>query len=90
MHAITSRDTGIAEIDGEEVFVRELASAEVAEWVTGKEKTKGDLRLLGSFVDGSGSRFLSFHSSVDLLRGSEMKDWSLSGPRAFIGIHEGS
>ena len=42
------------------------------------------MRLLGSFVDGSGSRFLSFHSSVDLLRGSEMKDWSLSGPRAFM------
>ena len=82
--AIVSRDVGIAEIEGEDVFVRELPTTDVADWVASKEKTKGDLRLLGSFVDGSGSRFLSFHSSVDLLRGNEMKDWSLSGPRAFM------
>ena len=78
------RDSGLVELDGDEVYVRRVDSSKLAEWIVSKEKSKGDLRLLGDFKDGQGGKFLAFDSAVDLLRNSKDMEWNLSGPRAFI------
>ena len=77
-NGVTLRDSGIVEKDGDEVFVVRIAVAEKEQWITSKEATKGDLRLLGDFRDSQGRRYLSFSESVDKLRSSSMDDWPLS------------
>lgn len=78
------RDSGLVELDGDEVYVRRVDSSKLAEWIVSKEKSKGDLWLLGDFKDGQGGKFLAFDSAVDLSRNSKDMEWNLSGPRAFI------
>ena len=57
--AVTLRDSGIVDLDGEEVYVKRVNVAIKAEWIIQKEKTKGDLRLLGHFRN-AGKRYLDF------------------------------
>ena len=81
---VVFRDSGLVELDGDEVYVKRIDSSKLAEWIVSKEKSKGDLRLLGDFKDGQGGKFLAFDGAVDLLRNSKDMEWNLSGPRAFI------
>lgn len=81
---VVFRDSGLVELDGDEVYVKRIDSSKLAEWIVSKEKSKGDLRLLGDFKDGQGGKFLAFEGAVDLLRNSKDMEWNLSGPRAFI------
>eukprot|EP00439_Symbiodinium_sp_Y106_P032290 s1103_g3.t2 len=91
---VNLRDSGLVERDGGEVFIKRIASAHRADWILQKEKTKGDVRLLGNHVDGQGKRFLDFRSGVTLMRNTPFDDWPLSGPRAVLeflkAVREGS
>ena len=58
--------------------------ADKAAWITEKETSKGDLRILGDFREGQGKRFLDFKSGVTRMRNSKLEDWPLSGRRAAL------
>ena len=80
------QDSAIVEIDGEEVFARRIAVADKASWIAEKESSKGDLRILGSRLQGWPGKtcFLDFKSGVTKMRDSKLEDWPLSGPRAAL------
>ena len=78
------RDSALVERDGEEVYVRRIPAADRVAWIERKEKTKGDIRLLGDHRDGQGKRFLDFKAGVTLMRNTELEDWPLAGPRAVM------
>eukprot|EP00438_Fugacium_kawagutii_P017101 Skav204591 [mRNA] locus=scaffold672:132020:137458:- [translate_table: standard] len=79
---VVMRDSAIVDKDGEEVFVQRVATSSKATWLSDRDRTKGDIRILGDFRDGQGRRFLSFKDAVDKLRTSEITDWALAGPRS--------
>ena len=81
---VVLRDSAIVEVEGEEIYCVRIPSASKAEWILGKEASKGDLRLLGDFRDGQGKRYLEFWSGVTKMRNSQLEDWPLSGPRAVM------
>ena len=81
---VTTRDNGIVERDGEELFVTRVATDQKEKWILTKEQTKGDCRLLGHYVDGQGMRFLEFGKAIDTMKPSELPDWPLCGPRASL------
>ena len=81
---VVLRDSAICEKDGEEVFVTRIAADKRAQWISDKEKTKGDCRLLGLHVDGQGARHLDFARAIDLMQPATLPDWPLSGPRASL------
>lgn len=79
---VVLENSAIIEKTGEEVFARRISASAKAAWILEKEKTKGDLRLLGDFRDAQDRRFLEFGRGIDLMRNSDISDWPLVGPRA--------
>ena len=66
--------------------MRRIPAADRVAWIERKEKTKGDIRLLGDHRDGQGKRFLDFKAGVTLMRNTELEDWPLAGPRGCHGV----
>ena len=51
---VTLGDSGLVMLDGNETFVRRIATSQKAEFLTEADASRGDLRLLGTFKDGQG------------------------------------
>lgn len=85
-NGITMRDSGLADIDGDEVFVVRINADKKEEWLKQRDESKGDSRLLGYFTDGQGRRHLDFSDSLDLMTEPEFTDWPLTGPRVCLEL----
>lgn len=81
---VTLGDSGLVMLDGNETFVRRIATSQKAEFLTEADASRGDLRLLGTFKDGQGKRFLDFKSAMSKLTEDSMNDWNLQGPRVVL------
>ena len=83
---VTLGDSGIVELDGEEVHLKRIATLQKADFILRIDPSRGDERLLGLFKDQQGKRFLDFKTAMTLMKETEATDWFLQGPRVFLEL----
>ena len=80
--AVTLGNRGLLEVNGEILAIEEVDSKDLDSFVSSKQGSMGDLRLIGHHEDSQKRRFIPFREAMNLMRESAFKDWSFSGPRA--------
>ena len=80
--SITLESKGCATVDGEEVFIQQVGSAERAAFKEALKEQLTDIRPLGDHRDLRWRRSLDMTTAVGLMRESKFDDGKLPGPRA--------
>ena len=81
---VTLGDHGLVQWEGDTLYLRELASADVESFVEERKEATGDLRTLGDHRDPQGKRHLSFKDGISLMRETKLDDWPFKGPRSVL------
>lgn len=80
--AVTLGNRGLLEVNCEILVIEEVDSKDVDSFVTTKQGSVRDLRLIGHHEDNQKRTFIPFREAMNLMRESSFKDWTFSDPRA--------